>query len=38
MCYDLVPKDAQPVVEVQFPARESGQKPLTRKYVLKERC
>jgi hypothetical protein len=38
MCYDLVPKDIYPVVEIQFPAKEQNQPPVTRRYVLKERC
>jgi hypothetical protein len=38
MCYDLVPKDVHPTVEVQFPAEGPGRQPVTRKYVLKERC
>jgi hypothetical protein len=38
MCYDLVPPDVHPVVEVQFPARQPGQELVMRKYVLKERC
>lgn len=38
MSYDLVPKDVCPVVEVEFPAEQPGQKAVTRKYVLKERC
>jgi hypothetical protein len=37
MCYDLVPKQVQPTVEVQFPPKEPGQKPVTRKYDL-QRC
>jgi hypothetical protein len=37
--YNLgVPDDAQPVVEIEFPAREPGGKPVTAKYTLKERC
>jgi hypothetical protein len=38
MCYDLVPKDVYPVIQIQFPAKEPGQKSVARKYVLKERC
>jgi hypothetical protein len=38
MCYDLVPGDVHPVVEVQFPAGGPGQERVTRKYVLKQRC
>jgi hypothetical protein len=38
MGYDLVPSNVYPVVGVQFPALAHGQPPVTRKYVLKERC
>lgn len=38
MSYDLVPRNVHPIVEVQFPPKEPGQKPVRRKYVLKERC
>lgn len=38
MNFDLVPKDVQPTVDVHFPAKEPGRTPVTRKYVLKERC
>ena len=38
MSYDLVPIDVYPVVEVQFQAKKKGEQPLTRKYVLKQRC
>jgi len=38
MCYDLVPKDVHPVVEVRFPVKEASARPLIRKYILKERC
>jgi hypothetical protein len=38
MGFELVPKDVYPTVEVQFPAKERGQRPVTSKYVLKERC
>jgi hypothetical protein len=38
MCYDLVPKDVYPSIDVQFPAKEPRGKSLTRNYVLKERC
>jgi hypothetical protein len=37
MSYDLVPGDVHPVVEVQFPAKERDQKPITRKYTF-SRC
>jgi hypothetical protein len=37
--YNLgVPADAYPVVEVEFPAKEPGGKPVLAKYTLKERC
>jgi hypothetical protein len=32
--YDLVPADANPVVEVRFPAREGGSAPPTRRFAL----
>jgi hypothetical protein len=38
MSYDLVPKDVHPVVEVRFPPKAEGQPPVSRKYVLKQRC
>jgi hypothetical protein len=38
MGFDLVPENVHPTVDVQFPAKEPGQQPATRKYVLKERC
>jgi hypothetical protein len=38
MGHDHVPKNVHPVVELRFPAKEPGVKPLDRKYVLKERC
>jgi hypothetical protein len=38
MSFDLVPKGIHPTIEVQFPAKKRGQPPVTRKYVLKERC
>jgi hypothetical protein len=37
MWFDLVPEEAHPSVEVQFPAREPGRPPVTQKYVL-QRC
>jgi len=37
-CYDIVPEDIHPVVEVRFPAKEPDSQPVTRKYVLKQRC
>jgi hypothetical protein len=37
--YNLgVPGDAYPVVEIEFPSKEPGGKPVTAKYTLKERC
>ena len=27
-----------PVLDIEFPATDVGQKPVTRKYVLKDRC
>ena len=38
MGFELVPKDVSPTIEVQFPAKQQGQQPVTSKYVLKERC
>jgi hypothetical protein len=38
MWYDLVPQDVHPVLEVRFSAKDSGTQPVTRKYVLKQRC
>jgi hypothetical protein len=35
---DTIPVDAYPVAEVTFPPRASGEKPVTRKYTLKQRC
>jgi hypothetical protein len=37
-CYDLVPKEVRPVVEIRFPPKAPGHEPVIRKYVLKERC
>jgi RNA polymerase sigma factor (sigma-70 family) len=34
MSLNLVPEDVRPVVEIRFPAKEGGQKEVTRKYVL----
>jgi hypothetical protein len=37
--YNLgVPEDACPVVEVEFPSKESGSDPIRAKYTLKQRC
>jgi hypothetical protein len=33
-----VPKDIHPVVEIEFPNKEAGGKPVIMKYELKERC
>ncbi len=33
-----IPEDIQPVVEIEFPSKEPGGKPVTAKYTLKERC
>jgi hypothetical protein len=38
MWYDLVPQGVHPVLEVRFSAKDSGAQPVTRKYVLKQRC
>src|SRR5579875_2533165 len=39
ICYpDTIPTDSYPVAEITFPARNAGEKPIRRKYVLKERC
>lgn len=35
---DTIPADAYPVAEITFPARKTGEKPIRRKYILKERC
>jgi hypothetical protein len=35
---NTIPADAYPEAVVTFPPRKSGEKPLTRKYTLKERC
>ena len=36
--YDIVPTDVHPVMEIQFPTTSKSQKPITQRYVLKERC
>jgi hypothetical protein len=37
--YNLgVPADAHPVLEVEFPSKQGGGKPVTAKYTLQERC
>jgi hypothetical protein len=33
-----IPQDVHPVVEVEFPSKEPGGKPVTAKYTLKQRC
>lgn len=38
LSYDLIPGDAQPSLEVQFPAKDTAQGRVVRKYTLKERC
>jgi hypothetical protein len=38
MWYDLVPQAAHPVVEVRFPAGGPGRPPMSRRYVLGQRC
>jgi hypothetical protein len=35
---DTIPNDAYPVADITFPASSSGEKPIRRKYTLKERC
>ncbi len=35
---DTIPADAYPVAEVTYPPGAEGKKPITRKYVLKQRC
>ncbi|MCI0651751.1 MAG: hypothetical protein L0Z55_07695 [Planctomycetes bacterium] len=38
MSYDLVPENVYPVVELEFPPKVAGEKPVTCRYVLKGRC
>jgi hypothetical protein len=38
MNFGLIPEDVHPSVEIRFPPKELGQPPVTKKYVLKERC
>lgn len=38
MHHDLVPKDVHPVAEIRFPPKAPHQAPVTRTYVLKQRC
>jgi hypothetical protein len=38
MFYDLVPEKTFPLIEVQFPAKEPAQPPVTRKQFLERRC
>jgi hypothetical protein len=33
-----IPEDVHPVVEIEFPSKEPGGKPITAKYTLKQRC
>jgi hypothetical protein len=33
-----IPQDVHPVVEIEFPSKEPGGKPITAKYTLKQRC
>ncbi len=35
---DTIPADAYPVAEIAFPPKSESEKPIRRKYVLKERC
>jgi hypothetical protein len=35
---NTIPTDAYPVADVTFPAKTPGDKPIRRKYTLKERC
>jgi hypothetical protein len=35
---DTIPADAYPIADITFPAKSSGEKPIQRKYVLKQRC
>jgi hypothetical protein len=36
--YDGIPKDVQPVVEIEFEKKEPNGKPVTVRYTLKQRC
>jgi hypothetical protein len=38
MSHELIPDDLNPLVEVEFPARDPGRPPLVRRFVLDERC
>jgi len=38
MNYDLVPDGSDPLIEVEFPARQRGGPPLVRKFALDDRC
>jgi hypothetical protein len=33
-----IPQDVHPAVEIEFPSKERGGKPVTAKYTLKQRC
>jgi hypothetical protein len=35
---DVIPKDAYPVAEVEFPAKVPGRKPISARWMLKQRC
>ncbi len=35
---DTIPADAYPVADIAFPPKAKGDKPIRRKYTLKERC
>ncbi len=35
---DTIPAGAYPVADITFPPRSEGDKPIRRKYLLKERC
>lgn len=39
VCYpDTIPADAYPVAAITFPPKNKGEKPIRRKYTLKDRC
>jgi hypothetical protein len=39
VCYpDTIPADAYPVADITFPPKNKGEKPIRRKYTLKDRC
>jgi len=35
---NTIPNDVYPVAEINFAAKSPGQKPIKRKYTLKQRC